>query len=212
MLRILTSRQLAAVSAEVAVLQARSGVTVIVEGLFAIEVSCPTVAQRIHIHRHGQRLAAQSLQRVLTDVQRLERYAAEWGHKREKWSGQAAVLQDGWTLRTVAKDFGVHVEPPTASWYFLRCCSRKLRLAFRSLTKRCSCCRSGAMYTATEGVANAAVRPPSEVFPPSRFPFWTRAIVPASQRTAYQGNRRDNPGRRLETFRIGRRGAVYLWH
>lgn len=30
-------------------------------------------------------------------------------HKREKWSGQAAALQDDRALQTVAKDLGVHV-------------------------------------------------------------------------------------------------------
>ena len=59
MLRILTSSQLAAVSAEVAALEARSGATAVVEGRFAAEVSCPHCCGQ-RIHRHGQ---ANGLQR-----------------------------------------------------------------------------------------------------------------------------------------------------
>ena len=110
LLRILTTSQLKAISAEVAALEARSGATAVVEDRFATGASCPNCCSQ-HVRRHGQ---ANGLQRYrccecLRTFNALSGTPLSGLHKREKWSGQAAALQDGRTLRAVAKDLGVHV-------------------------------------------------------------------------------------------------------
>ncbi len=109
-LRKLTPSQLKAVSAEVAAMEARSGATAVVEGRFAAGASCPHCCSQ-RVYRHGQ---ANGLQRYRCRECRrtfnaLSGTPLSGLHKREKWSGQAAALQDGRTLRTVAKDLRIHV-------------------------------------------------------------------------------------------------------
>ncbi len=109
-LRKLTPNQLKAVSAEVAALEARSGATAVVEGRFAAGVSCPD-CRCPRVGRHGQ---ANGLQRYRCrecgrTFNALSGTPLSGLHQREKWFGQAAALQDGRTLRTVAKDLGIHV-------------------------------------------------------------------------------------------------------
>ena len=109
-LRTLTSSQLMTVSAEVAALEMPSGATAVVEGRFAAGASCPHCHSQ-RVYRHGQ---ANGLQRYrcrecLRTFNALSGTPLSGLHKREKWSGQAAALQDGRTLRAVAKDLGVHV-------------------------------------------------------------------------------------------------------
>ena len=110
MLRTLTPSQLTAVSAEVVALEAQSGATAVIEGRFAAGAFCPHChCQRVR--RHGQ---ANGLQRYrchecLRTFNALSGTPLSGLHKTEKWTGQAAALQDGRTLRTVARDLGVHV-------------------------------------------------------------------------------------------------------
>jgi hypothetical protein len=63
------------------------------------------------VYRHGQ---ANGLQRYrcrecLRTFNALSGTPLSGLHKREKWSGQAAALQDGRTLPMVAKNLGVHI-------------------------------------------------------------------------------------------------------
>ena len=109
-LRKLTLSQLKAVSTEVAALEAQSGATAVVEGRFAAGATCPHChCQRVY--RHGQ---ANGLQRYRCRAC-LRTFNAVSGtplsglHKREKWLGQATALHDGRTLRTVAKELGIHI-------------------------------------------------------------------------------------------------------
>jgi transposase-like protein len=109
-LRTLTPSQLTTVSAEVAALEAQSGAAAVVEGRFAAGPSCPHCHSQ-RAYRHGQ---ANGLQRYrcrecLRTFNALSGTPLSGLHKREKWFGQAAALQDGRTLRTVAKDLGVHI-------------------------------------------------------------------------------------------------------
>ena len=110
LLRQLSSSQLKAVAVEMVALEARSGATAVIEGRGTAGRSCPH-CQSERVRRHGQ---ANGLQRYRCGECRrtfnaLSGTPLSGLHKREKWSGQAAALQDGRTLRAVAKDLGVHV-------------------------------------------------------------------------------------------------------
>ena len=109
-LRELTPSQLKAVSTEVAALEARSGATAVVEGRFAAGASCPHCrCQRVDPLGQANALQRYRCRESVRTSNALSGTPLSGLHKREKWSGQAAALQDGRTLRTVAKNLGVHV-------------------------------------------------------------------------------------------------------
>ena len=106
-LRELTPSRLKAVSTEVAALEARSGATAVVEGRFAAGASCPHCrCQRVYRHGQANGLQRYRCRECLRTFNALSGTPLSGLHKREKWSGQAAALQDGRTLRTVAKNLG----------------------------------------------------------------------------------------------------------
>ena len=184
-LRELTPSQLKAVSTEVAALEARSGATAVVEGRFAAGASCPHCrCQRVYRHGQANGLQRYRCRECLRTFNALSGTPLSGLHKREKWSGQAAALQDGRTLRTVAKNLGVHVGT-----------AHRWRHRFLALPQ-------ALQPEALVGIAEAD----ETMF----------LLSFKGQRTLHgglraQGDRCDDDGRRLEAFRVGRRGAVYRW-
>ena len=110
LLRALSPSQLKAVAVEMAVLATRSGATALIEGRCEAAASCPHCRSE-HVHRHGQ---ANGLQRYRCGKCRrtfnaLSGTPLSGLHQREKWLGQAEALRDARSLRTVAKELGIHV-------------------------------------------------------------------------------------------------------
>lgn len=109
-LRQMTPIQRKAVAAELAALDAQPVSTEIIEGRFAATVTCPHCkAERVSRHGH-----ANGLQRYRCGACR-KTFSALTGtplcglHKRGKWLSQAKALQEGQTLREVARTLNIHL-------------------------------------------------------------------------------------------------------
>ena len=110
MLRKLTQSELKAVSAEVTALEDGLGATAIIEGRFAAGAFCPNChCKRVYLHGQANGLQRYRCRECLRTFNAVSGTPLSGLHKREKWSGQAAALQDGRTLRAVAEYLGIHV-------------------------------------------------------------------------------------------------------
>ena len=109
-LRQLTPDQRKSVVVELAALDAQPASTVIVEGRFAGGAMCPH-CKSMHVIRNGH---ASGLQRYRCR-ECCKTFSALTGtplnrlHKRGKWLDQAKALQDGQTLREVARTLQIHL-------------------------------------------------------------------------------------------------------
>ncbi len=109
-LRQLTPDQRKSVAVELAALDAQPASTVIVEGRFACGATCPH-CKSMHVIRNGH---ANGLQRYRC-LECCKTFSALTGtplnrlHQRGKWLDQAKALQDGQTLREVARTLQIHL-------------------------------------------------------------------------------------------------------
>jgi len=109
-LRQLTPDQRKSVAVELAALDAQLASTVIVEGRFACGATCPH-CETGHVIRNGH---ANGLQRYRCR-ECSKTFSALTGtplnrlHQRGKWLDQAKALQDGQTLREVARTLRIHI-------------------------------------------------------------------------------------------------------
>ena len=109
-LRQLTPDQRKSVAVELAALDAQPASTVIVEGRFACGATCPH-CKSMHVIRNGH---ANGLQRYRCR-ECCKTFSALTGtplnrlHQRGKWLDQAKALQDGQTLREVARTLQIHL-------------------------------------------------------------------------------------------------------
>lgn len=109
-LRQLTADQRKSVAVELAALDAQPASTVIVEGRFACGATCPH-CKSMHVIRNGH---ANGLQRYRCR-ECCKTFSALTGtplnrlHKRGKWLDQAKAMQDGQTLREVARTLQIHL-------------------------------------------------------------------------------------------------------
>ena len=211
-LRELTPSRLKAVSTEVAALEARSGATAVVEGRFAAGASCPHCrCQRVYRHGQANGLQRYRCRECLRTFNALSGTPLSGLHKREKWSGQAAALQDGRTLRTVAKNLG------TAHRWRHRFLALPQALQPEALVGIAEADET--VPAVVQGAAYAAAEGPQTRRQGRQAPSLPRAGSRSGRSRSFrrhgglraQGDRCDDDGRRLEAFRVGRRGAVYRW-
>ena len=109
-LRQLTPDQRKSVAVELAALDAQPASTVLIEGRFACGATCPH-CKSMHVIRNGH---ANGLQRYRCR-ECCKTFSALTGtplnrlHKRGKWLDQAHALQDGQTLREIARVLQIHL-------------------------------------------------------------------------------------------------------
>ena len=116
MLRQLSPVQRKIVANELAALDAQPAVTVIVEGRFACGAMCQRCeSKRVIRHGHANGLQRYRCRECGKTFNALSGTPLNRLHKRDKWLQQAEALQDGQTLRKVARTLNIHLSTaPTA--------------------------------------------------------------------------------------------------
>lgn len=110
MLRQLSPVQRKIVANELAALDAQPAVTVIVEGRFACGAMCQRCeSKRVIRHGHANGLQRYRCRECGKTFNALSGTPLNRLHKRDKWLQQAEALQDGQTLRKVARTLNIHL-------------------------------------------------------------------------------------------------------
>jgi transposase-like protein len=109
-LRELTPEQRKMVAVELAALDVQSASTVIVEGRFACGATCPHCeSKRVTRNGHANGLQRYRCRACCKTFSALTGTPLNRLHKRGKWLDQAEALQDGQTLREVARTLNIHL-------------------------------------------------------------------------------------------------------